>query len=50
VFVVHENYPMMPYGVMLDFVNKWLKGIYFRELTFWRWNYFFNFSTPVYKM
>jgi len=30
--VFHENYPLMPYGVMLDSVNKWLKGIYFHEL------------------
>jgi len=32
VFVFHENYPMMPYGDMLDFVNKWLNGIIFYEL------------------
>jgi hypothetical protein len=29
--VVHEKYPKMPYGNMLDFVNKWLKGIFFRN-------------------
>jgi len=31
-FAFHENYPMMPYGNMLDFVNKWLKGLFFHEL------------------
>jgi hypothetical protein len=29
--VFHENYPMMPYGNKMDFVNNWLKGI-FQEL------------------
>ena len=24
--------------------------VYVTQLTFWRRNYFFNFSTPVYKM
>ena len=31
-FLFHENHPMMSYGVMLDFVNKWLKRINFHEL------------------